>query len=556
MKILSVNQMQQADQETIKNEPVSSLNLMERASKKVFYWIQNYFNQNSTNNLINTEFHIFCGIGNNGGDGLVLARLLSNFAFQINVYVVAFSDERSNDFKANFERIQEISNIKIVEIKTEEDLKELEEKKSISKDNQNEWIIDSIFGYGLNRVPEKVAAKTIKFINKHSNKNIISIDIPSGLFADENQSKQQQFDKNLVIKATHTLTFQSPKFSFFFDEYSEFVGNFEVLDIGLDKNFIQKVETQNYWLTVQKIKQIYKPRTRTGHKGTFGHALLIVGSYGKMGAAQLSIKATLKTGIGLLSVRTPKCGVDVLQTAIPEAMVLVDDFNENNENSKKTKKKNKYVLSSFSGEAVEKLNEYKTIGIGCGIGTEEETQQLLLQILKNVDYPIVIDADALNMLAKNRTHSNNTENDTKNNNTDWLDFVPKNSILTPHPKEFERLFGKTSTVEKRHELLRELAQKHQLCILLKGSFSALALPNGAIYHSSFGDIGMATGGSGDVLTGILTSLLAQGYSSEESLLFGVFLHGKAGELAAKNKSSESMLPSDLIEEIGNVFKMI
>ncbi len=539
MKILSANQMALADQETIKNEPISSLDLMERASKKAFYWIQNYFGQN----LINTEFHIFCGIGNNGGDGLVIARLLSNFAFQINIYVVVFSDKRSKDFEANFERIQEISNIKIVEIKTEEDLKKL----SISQNNQNEWIIDAIFGYGLNRVPEKIAAKTIQFINQNSNKNVISnvisLDIPSGLFADENQSKEQHFDKNLTIKATHTLTFQSPKLSFFFDEYSEFVGNFEVLDIGLNKNFIEKTDSQNYWLTTQKIKQIYKPRTRTGHKGTFGHALLIVGSFGKMGAAQLSVKAALRSGIGLLSVRTPKCGVVPLQTAIPEAMILVDDFDQKN---KKSKKENKTFLSTFSDELLEKMKDYKTIGIGCGIGTEEKTQGMFLHLLKSIDYPIVIDADALNILAKNR----NYENDDK----DWLDFVPKNSILTPHPKEFERLFGKTSSAEERHRLLRNLAKEYQLCILLKGSFSALALPNGDIYHSSFGDIGMATGGSGDVLTGILTSLLAQSYDSEESLLLGVFLHGKAGELAAKNKSSESMLPSDLIEELGNIFK--
>jgi len=540
MKILSANQMRQADQETIKNEPISSLDLMERASKKAFYWIQNYFGQQ----LINTEFHIFSGIGNNGGDGLVIARLLSNFAFQINVYVVVFSDKRSDDFKANFERIKEISNVQLVEIKTEEDLKKL----PISKNNQNEWIIDAIFGYGLNRTPEGIAGKTIEFINEHSNKNVISIDIPSGLFADQNQSKEQHFDKNLTIKATHTLTFQSPKLSFFFDEYSEFVGNFEVLDIGLNKNFIEKVNSQNYWLTTQKIKQIYKPRTRTGHKGTFGHALLIVGSYGKTGAAQLSAKAALRSGIGLLSIRTPKCGVDILQTAIPEAMILVDDFDQKN---KKSKKENKTFLSTFSDELVEKLKDYKTIGIGCGIGTGNETQKLVLQILKNINYPIVIDADALNILSKNRTHSNNTKNDNK----DWLDFVPKNSILTPHPKEFERLFGKTFSVEQRHRLLRNLAKEYQLYILLKGSFSALAFPNGAIYHSSFGDIGMATGGSGDVLTGILTSLLAQGYSSEESLLLGVFLHGKAGELAARNKSSEAMLPSDLIEELGNVFKI-
>ncbi|WP_338769777.1 NAD(P)H-hydrate dehydratase [Bernardetia sp. ABR2-2B] len=535
MKILSAKQMALADQETIKNEPVSSLDLMERASKKAFYWIQNYFGQNLHNDLINTEFHIFCGIGNNGGDGLVLARLLSNFAFQINVYVVAFSDKRSEDFEANFERIQEVSNIKITEIKTEEDLEQLN---SISK---NDWIIDAIFGYGLNRVPEGIAGKTIEFINQHSNKNVISIDIPSGLFADENQSKEQRFDKNMTIKATHTLTFQSPKLSFFFDEYSEFVGNFEVLDIGLDKNFIEKLDAQNYWLTTQKAKQIYKPRSRTGHKGTFGHALLIVGSYGKIGAAQLSAKTALRSGIGLLSIRTPKCGVIPLQSSVPEAMILVDDF-------EKSKKKNKYVLNSFSDELVEKLSDYKTIGIGCGIGTAKKTKKLLLQILRNVDYPIVIDADALNILAKNRNY--------ENNDTDWLDFVPKNSILTPHPKEFERLFGKTSSAEERHRLLRNLAKEYQVYILLKGSFSALALPNGDIYHSSFGDIGMATGGSGDVLTGILTSLLAQGYNSEESLLLSVFLHGKAGELAAKNKSSEAMLPSDLIEELGNVFKMI
>ncbi len=534
MKILSANQMRQADQETIKNEPVSSLNLMERASKKAFYWIQNYFAQNLHNDLINTEFHIFCGIGNNGGDGLVIARLLSNFAFQINVYVVVFSDNRSTDFEANFEKIKAISNIKIVELKEEEDLKKL----SLY---QNDWIIDAIFGYGLSKIPEKIAAKTIEFINQNSNKNVISIDIPSGLFADENQSKENHFDKNLGVKATHTLTFQSPKLSFFFDEYSEFVGNFEVLDIGLNKNFIDKIDSQNYWLTTQKIKQIYQPRTRTGHKGTFGHALFIVGSYGKIGAAQLSVKAALRTGIGLLSVRTPKCGIIPLQTAIPEAMILVDDFD-------KKKKKNKSFLETFSDELLDKLKDYKTIGIGCGMGTEEKTQKLLLQILKEIDYPIVIDADAINILAQNR----NYENDEK----DWLDFVPKNSILTPHPKEFERLFGKTQTVEERHRLLRKLAQKYQFCILLKGSFSALALPNGDIYHSSFGDIGMATGGSGDVLTGIITSLLAQGYDSEESLLFGVFLHGKAGELAAKNKSSESMLPSDLIEELGNVFKTL
>lgn len=495
MKILTAEQIKQADTFTIENEPIKSIDLMERAAKGCFEWLKNKYSTKKS-------FAIFCGVGNNGGDGMVVSRLLAESDYQVKVYVVEFSKNYSVDFKTNLERLKK-SKIEIT-ILTEDSFRFILPANTI--------VVDAIFGSGLNKPIEGFLAQLIHQINRYK---IIAIDIPSGLFCEDNSKNKV----GNIVKAQYTLTLQQPKLAMMFPQNDDFYGESVVLPIGLHPDFLQKVETNYYFTTKQDVKGLVFPRAKNSHKGTFGHALLISGSSGKMGAAVLSSKACLRAGVGLLTTHVPKSGLAILQTSLPEAMCT-------------TSYEADYIAD------LPQLESFDAIGVGPGLGNEKQTQNVLKLLIQNVKTPLVIDADALNILSENKT---------------WLAFLPPLSILTPHPKEFERLAGKWNNDEERLKLQLEFSIKNNVIMVLKGANTSIALPNGKVYFNSSGNPGMATAGAGDVLTGIITSLLAQGYSPENAAVLGAYLHGVAGDVAAENLGQESLIASDIIDALPQAY---
>ncbi|MFC1731569.1 NAD(P)H-hydrate dehydratase [candidate division KSB1 bacterium] len=495
MKILPIEQVRLADAYTIKNEPIADIDLMERAAGECYKWIIDHLDSNK-------KVKIFCGLGNNGGDGLVIARLLAQNGFHVEVYMMRFSDKISESCDINLKRVNDINEIKVYD---------LFEKDPLPALGDNDIIIDALFGSGLARTVEGFIAKIIDHINDNS-AVVIAIDVPSGLFCDESNMNQ----KGSIIKADYTLTFKPPKLAFMFPENDPYVGNWQFLDIGLMKEFIDSVESDHYLTGQNDILPLLKKRNRFSHKGQFGHGLLISGSYGKMGACILGVKAGLRSGIGLLTAHVPKCGYTIIQSSVPESMVSIDE--------------NETHFSSLPD-----ISNYNAIAIGPGIGMHEESQNSLKLLIQNTRLPIIFDADAINILADNKT---------------WLPFIPPACIFTPHPKEFERLIGKSSNNFERNKMQLEFSLKYKCYVVLKGAFTAITCPDGKTWFNPTGNAGMATAGSGDVLTGIILGLIAQGYSSKEACILGVYIHGLAGDMAANEKGQLSMVAGDIINNLG------
>lgn len=494
MKILTAQQIKDCDSATIA-KGISSVNLMEKASRACVDWIDNHFKTVH-------KFLIFCGNGNNGGDGFAIARMLYEKSFDVEVYIDENQKDFSADAKINLKKLKQISGI---DIKYFSDFSILKDEKTV--------IIDAIFGYGLNR---KLSGNTENIINKLNQTNVqkISIDIPTGLYAD------RLIDENAtVLKADFTLTFQFYKRSFLHSETGKFCAKVIVLDIGLDEIFIDEAGTDCFVIDENLVKEIYKPRDDFSHKGTFGKSILVGGSYGKVGAILMSTLSALRTGSGLTFTIAPECGNLILQSQAPEAMFM--DSGE------------KYI------EKIEIVDK-AVYGIGPGLGKETKTQNALFDFLKSYKDPMVLDADALNILAEK----------------DGINLIPKNAVITPHPLEFERLFGETENSFERLELAKNKAEELQIFIILKDHHTAVITPDRKVLYNITGNSGMAKGGSGDVLTGILTSLMSQKYEIEKACIFGVWLHGKAGDFCAEELSKEAMLPTNLINKIGSVFKYL
>lgn len=498
MKILSVSQVYQADQITIEEEAITSADLMERAGTRLCERVLEYLQKK-----LQTAVQIFCGTGNNGGDGLVLGRLLAKKEYKVDVFIVP-AGNRSDDFNRNLIRFEEETGLRPVWLESEKDFPEL---------NSKALLVDAIFGIGLNRSPGGWIKNLILHLNRASG-FMIAVDIPSGLFADRATP-----DPEAVIKADLTLTFQTPKLSFFLPDTAHFAADFEVLDIGLSPQFLEKINPLAEIISLEEAAAFFRKRNRFSHKGSFGHALIAGGSYGKIGAAVLAARAALKTGAGMLTVFIPKCGYSILQTGIPEAMVVTDE--EEN------------YISDIKIDF-----EPAAIGIGMGMGTEKNVLKPVFTQYKKT--PFVIDADGLNLISLNK---------------DLLEFLPEHAILTPHPGELKRLIGNWENDFDKLEKVKELSKKYKTGILIKGAYSAIVLGDRLFINSS-GNPGMATAGSGDVLSGILTGLLSQGYSVEEAVLFGVFLHGLAGDIAAENLGQESVKAGDIIRFIPDAFKKI
>jgi NAD(P)H-hydrate epimerase len=498
MKIFTSAEIREIDAATIRLEPVTPAGLMERAATTLFQRIKDIV-------APERKITVFAGTGNNGGAGLVLARLMHEDGYVVRVFVVEIGAAHSSEFRLNAERLERSGIVPVI-------LADPDQFPVISREDV---IIDAIFGTGLRKSPAGVAAGVIRRINA-AGAFVISVDVPSGLFCEDNSA----VERDSIVRASKTITFQFPKLSFMFAGNGDFTGEWEVIDIGLHSDTISSMSTPYHYILRETVRPLLRERNKFDHKGHFGHVLLIAGSYGKAGAATLSAGAALRTGAGLVTVHTPSSTVLALQAALPEAMVSPDPG-----------KGNVTVIPD--------LEPYAAIGAGPGLGTDPDTGVALRELLESANAPLILDADALNLLARNR---------------DWLDLLPPMTVLTPHPGEFRRL---AETDKTDYNLLQEqvaFAARHRCVVVLKGAHTSVALPDGRVFFNSTGNPGMATGGSGDVLTGMITSLIAQGYEPGDAAITGVYLHGLSGDIALRIHSEESVIAGDILMNIGRAFR--
>lgn len=496
MKIFSAPQIYQADKSTIEKQEISSDLLMERAATQLFEWIHSRLRGTQV------KIQLFCGIGNNGGDGMALARLLLEHDYSIKVYVVNYSEKRSDDFLLNLERLKE-RKLWPDFLNAESELPEI---------SPDDIVVDAIFGIGLNRPPDAWVGRLIQHINE-SRAFVLAVDIPSGLPSD-----RAPWNPSHVIQGSYVLSFQVPKLVFFLPGTGIYINQWELLDIGLDTEVLQKTETDFELIGRPEVLPMYRPRLKFSHKGTYGHSVIIGGSYGKIGAVQLASNACLTVGSGLVTAFVPKCGYDALQTAVPEVMVLTGSRDK-----------------SISG--IEIPFEPTAVGIGMGIGMDDDTVVAFGTFLKEMKKPMVIDADGLNILAKN---------------PGMLKDVPELSILTPHPKELERLVGKWKDDFEKLDKTKAFSAKHNAIVVIKGAHT-ITVYKGKGYVNTTGNPGMATAGSGDVLTGMITGLMSQGYLPLQAAIFGVYLHGLAGDVCASKNGYEAVKASGIVKHIGSAY---
>ncbi|TCK64757.1 hydroxyethylthiazole kinase-like uncharacterized protein yjeF/hydroxyethylthiazole kinase-like uncharacterized protein yjeF [Winogradskyella wandonensis] len=497
MKIFSKEQIYKGDKVTEEQQSLPPSELMERAGLQIFNWMHLRMQG------AQVPIHVFCGIGNNGGDGLVLARHLITHGYNVEVYVVNCGNSRSKDFLTSYDKVKDVSKKWPQLLKCETDFPDI---------HRDDIIVDAIFGIGLNREIES----WIKALFNHfkaSSAFTLSVDIPSGWFTDKPIE-----DNEGVVRANYTLSFQSPKLIFFLPETADCTIQWEVIDIGIDRDYLMTTETEYELISKNEVLPMYKPRDKYAHKGDFGHGLIVGGSYGKIGAVHLATRSVLSSGAGLTTAFIPKCGYVPLQTSLPEAMVITDADT------------NKITAIDFDIKP-------DAIGIGIGMGKFPDTVSALKAFLKNNKAPLVIDADALNIISENN---------------DLLKLIPENSILTPHPKELERLIGEWSNDFDKLKKASDFSTKYKVLVIIKGA-NTIIVYGQKKFISVTGNPGMATAGSGDVLTGIITGLLCQKYNPLESALFGVYLHGKAGDLALEEYGYQSLLASHIVDYIGEAY---
>lgn len=497
MKIFSTEQLYEADRQTAEKEQISTTDIMERAGTLIFNWLHERMQG------AQVPIHIFCGIGNNGGDGLVVGRLLIEHGYNVNMFVVNCSDKRSKNFLINYDRIKNVTKSWPLLMTSEKNFPQIAPE---------DIIIDAIFGIGLNRCPDGWVKALIQYLNNQTSFKL-AIDIPSGLYPNSPQD-----DPEAILKANHTLTFQAPKLSFFLPETGTYVPFFEVLDIGLDPEYLFKTEPLAELIAKPEAQKLYKQRQKFDHKGIYGHSLIVAGSYGKMGAAVLSAKSAFRIGAGLVSCHIPKSGNTVVQTALPEAMTIADtegDFISD-------------ISIDFGPTA---------IGVGMGIGTKTETVKALDKLFSEAKAPMVIDADAINCISENKK---------------LLKLLPKNSILTPHLGELERLIGKWKNDYDRLEKTQIFSKKYEVIVVIKGAHTITVFDD-KMYVNTTGNPGMATAGSGDVLSGAITGLLSQGYDPLSAAIFGVYLHGSAGNLISQKISYEAVMAGDICDSLGDAY---
>ena len=503
MKIFTGTQIKELDKFTIENEPVASIDLMERAAKAIVRVLREEWDNR-------TPFVVFAGPGNNGGDALAVARLMAEAGYKVTAFLFNVNGKLSDDCATNKQRAMECKHIKaFTEVVVDFDPPEL---------TAETVVIDGLFGAGLNKTLTGGFASLVKYINQSPAK-VVSIDLPSGLMTEDNTHNV----KAHIVRADLTLTLQQKKLAMFFEDNQQFLGRLRVLDIRLSPDFIAQTDTKYQVLEEADVRSRMLKRGDFVNKGLMGHALIVAGSYGMAGAAVLAGRACMRSGVGKLTICTPRRNYDVMQISLPEAILS-------------TGKEDYFFTEPLDTE------HYDAVGMGPGLGQHEDTAIALISQIRRTQCPMVIDADALNILASHKA---------------WMQQLPQNLILTPHVGEFDRLGNRGSEGDyDRLSKALDLAQHLQAYILLKGHFSALCLPSGKVYFNPTGNAGMATAGSGDVLTGIITGLLARGYNREDACIVGMYLHGLAGDLAAKQLGKESLMAGDIVSYLPQAFELL
>jgi len=487
LPLLTAAQIREADAYTIANEPIASIDLMERASKAFVGWFINHFPDKKQ------SIAVYCGTGNNGGDGLAIARMLYGHQYKnLDVKIARFSDKATDNFNENLKRLQQTL-VPIAEIR----------KGETPPEDKSEIIITAILGSGLNKPLDGDYKRLVDHIN-NLDKTIVAVDVPTGFFSDGEIPPDAT-----AIKADLVITFQQPKINFLLPESAPYVKCWEAVNIGIDEKFTQSLNSPYQLVEEKDIRKMLKPRHKFSNKGTYGHALIVAGQPETMGAALLCASASAYTGADLTTACVPQSGLTALNSYMPEVMAIVRQGTEIPE--------------------IE-WDKFKAMGIGPGLGKDNYALDLITDILTNYKKPVVIDADALNLLSENK-HL-------------W-DQVPENSILTPHMKEFDRLFGEHTSWWQRIQTGIKKAKELKLYILLKNDYTLIITPEGKIYFNSTSNPAMASGGMGDVLTGIITSLLAQYYTSEEACIIGAYIHGKAGDELALPNRMNVVLPNQV-----------
>ena len=501
MKIFTSAQIHELDRYTIEHEPIKSVDLMERAATAITRAVAEEW-------TTHTPVVVFAGPGNNGGDALAVARLLTNEGYKVRTYLFNITNHLSDDCVTNRQRLLDGRHAK--------DFTEITAKFDPPELTADTLVIDGLFGSGLNKPLAGGFASLVKYINQSPAK-VVSIDVPSGLMSEDNTYNVRAN----IIHATLTLTLHEKKLAFLFGDAQQFIGRLKVLDIRLSQEYIQKTEAQYYVLEESDVRSRLLHRDDFAHKGNMGNALIVAGSYGMSGAAILATRACMRSGAGKITVHTPKKNYGVMQISVPEAVLHMD-----------------HEETAFT-EAVD-TDGFDALGIGPGLGCQETTAIAMIAQIRRAQCPIVADADALNILASHRA---------------WMQQLPKGIIMTPHPKELDRLTGSPANADfERLHRTRELAQSLQAYIILKGHNSALCLPDGQVVFNPTGNSGMATAGSGDVLTGIITALLARGYHQQNACIVGMYLHGLAGDIAVKTLGKESLTASDIIDYLPQAFQ--
>ncbi|WP_179345161.1 NAD(P)H-hydrate dehydratase [Winogradskyella ursingii] len=499
MKVFSKEQIYEGDKLTVERQNISSTELMERAATQIFNWMHLRMQG------AQVPIHVFCGIGNNGGDGLVLARHLINHGYNVVTYIVNCSDKRTKDFLVNYDRIKNASKEWPIMLSCKEDFSEI-------VIDEKDIIVDAVFGIGLNRPPNEWVQKLFQWFRK-SKAFTLAIDIPSGLYTD-----QPVENDNHVVHANYTLSFQSPKLVFFLPTTAKFTTQWEVLDIGIDRDYLIETETEVELIGKMEVLPFYKSREKFSHKGMYGHTMIAGGSYGKIGAVTLASRAALSAGSGLVTAFVPKCGYQILQTSTPELMVLTDE--------------NEKEITNINYDI-----EPTVIGVGMGMGTSDATANAFQEFLKSNKTPLVVDADGLNVLSKKKS---------------LLKLLPKQTVLTPHPKELERLVGKWSDDFQKLKKTKEFSRKYNAIVVIKGS-NTITVFKDKMYVNTTGNPGMATGGTGDVLTGVIAAMIAQKYEPLAATIFGVYLHGKSADIALEDYGYQSLIASHVIDYLGNAY---
>lgn len=501
MKIFTSAQIHELDKYTIEHEPISSIDLMERAAEAIARSIAGEWGAA-------TPVVVFAGPGNNGGDALAVARLLSGRGYSVSAFLFNTTGRLSADCATNKERLAALGGVQFVEVTQEFDPPQLE---------AGTLVVDGLFGSGLNKPLAGGFASLVKYINA-SPATVVSIDVPSGLMGEDNTYNVRAN----TIRADLTLTLQQPKLSFLFAENQQYVGRFKTLDIGISAEGIASSDARYRIVEEAEVRSLVKGRDDFAHKGSMGSALLVAGSCGMAGASVLAARACLRSGVGKVTVHTPRCNNLAVQVAVPEAVVQLDPE------------------EAFFSEAVD-TERFTALAIGPGLGLEEATAIALIAQLRRTQCPIVADADAMNILANHRA---------------WLQQLPRGIVMTPHPKEFDRMAGHCADSYERLVKASDMAARLGAYIIIKGHYSALCLPDGHVAFNPTGNAGMATAGSGDVLTGVIAALLARGYGQAGACVAGMYLHGLAGDLAAADLGRESLVAGDIVRYLPQAFRKL